>query len=255
MTSTGKIVMAGAIDIHSHIAGANVNTARLLLPERIARASARAETPRSQSAGRRSRPAAAMPRWASPRWSSRRSRRTTRCMRISSSPTSRSSTRRRSRCSATTTSCSACCARRKARPRSATTSPGRWTTSRALGIKVINAGGAAAFKANVRAFSLDDVVPYYGVSSRAIVKALQHAVHELGVPHPLHVHCNNLGLAGQCRDRARHHRGGRRPAAASRASAVLRLRQGGRARLLVGGGAPRRGGECAPRTSPSTSGR
>src|SRR5262249_39599625 len=31
--ATGKIVMAGAIDIHSHIAGANVNTARLLLPE------------------------------------------------------------------------------------------------------------------------------------------------------------------------------------------------------------------------------
>ncbi len=29
----GKIVMAGAIDIHSHIAGGNVNTARLLLPE------------------------------------------------------------------------------------------------------------------------------------------------------------------------------------------------------------------------------
>ena len=29
----GKVVMAGAIDIHSHIAGGNVNTARLLLPE------------------------------------------------------------------------------------------------------------------------------------------------------------------------------------------------------------------------------
>ncbi|MGH6863368.1 MAG: formylmethanofuran dehydrogenase subunit A, partial [Methylocella sp.] len=27
---SGKIVMAGAIDIHSHIAGGNVNTARLL---------------------------------------------------------------------------------------------------------------------------------------------------------------------------------------------------------------------------------
>ena len=73
-----------------------------------------------------------------------------------------------------------------------------WTlaTSRGLGIKVINAGGAAAFKDNVRAFSLDDEVPGYGVSSRAIVKALQHAVHALGLPHPLHVHCNNLGLAG-----------------------------------------------------------
>ena len=31
--AAGKIVMAGAIDIHSHIAGSNVNTARLLLPE------------------------------------------------------------------------------------------------------------------------------------------------------------------------------------------------------------------------------
>ena len=30
---SGNIVMAGAIDIHSHIAGGNVNTARLLLPE------------------------------------------------------------------------------------------------------------------------------------------------------------------------------------------------------------------------------
>lgn len=30
---SGKVVMAGVIDIHSHIAGGNVNTARLLLPE------------------------------------------------------------------------------------------------------------------------------------------------------------------------------------------------------------------------------
>ena len=73
-----------------------------------------------------------------------------------------------------------------------------WTlaTSRGLGIKVINAGGAEAFKNNLRSFSLDDEVLGYGVSSRAIVKALQQAVHELQLPHPLHVHCNNLGIAG-----------------------------------------------------------
>ena len=65
-----------------------------------------------------------------------------------------------------------------------------------LGVKVINAGGAAAFKSNVRAFSFDDEVPGYGVSSRDIVLALQEAVQALGVPHPLHVHCNNLGLPG-----------------------------------------------------------
>jgi formylmethanofuran dehydrogenase subunit A len=65
-----------------------------------------------------------------------------------------------------------------------------------LGVKVVNAGGAAAFKSNVRAFSFDDEVPDYGVSSRDIVLALQEAVHALSVPHPLHVHCNNLGLPG-----------------------------------------------------------
>ncbi len=31
--ASGMIVLAGGIDIHSHIAGTNVNTARLLLPE------------------------------------------------------------------------------------------------------------------------------------------------------------------------------------------------------------------------------
>jgi formylmethanofuran dehydrogenase subunit A len=73
-----------------------------------------------------------------------------------------------------------------------------WTldAARSLGIKVVNAGGSMALKENVRQFGLDDVVPHYGVSSRAIVKALQHAAHAAGVPHPLHVHCNNLGMAG-----------------------------------------------------------
>ena len=46
----------------------------------------------------------------------------------------------------------------------------------ALGIKVINAGASAAFKANARTFALDDEVPGYGVSSRQIVLALQQAV-------------------------------------------------------------------------------
>ena len=68
--------------------------------------------------------------------------------------------------------------------------------SRAIGLKCINPGGSAAFKANARRFGLDDEVPEYGVTSRAIVRALQHAIGALGVPHPLHLHCNNLGLPG-----------------------------------------------------------
>ena len=73
-----------------------------------------------------------------------------------------------------------------------------WTLSHAkcLGLKVINAGGAEAFKFNVRTFDLDDEVPDYGVTSRAIMRAMQKAVTDLGVPHPVHLHCNNLGVAG-----------------------------------------------------------
>jgi formylmethanofuran dehydrogenase subunit A len=69
-------------------------------------------------------------------------------------------------------------------------------TSRALGVKCINAGGASAFKDGALTLSLDDEIPTYGLSTRKIMTALLDAVEEIGVPHPLHVHCNNLGLPG-----------------------------------------------------------
>jgi len=68
--------------------------------------------------------------------------------------------------------------------------------SNGLGVKCINAGGATAFKYNVRAFSLDDVVPFYDLTSRKIVEALQRAIADLKVPHPVHLHCNNIGIPG-----------------------------------------------------------
>jgi formylmethanofuran dehydrogenase subunit A len=73
-----------------------------------------------------------------------------------------------------------------------------WTlnATRCLGLKIINAGGANAFKSNARRFGLDDVVPAYGVSSRRILEVLQRAVCDLKIPHPAHVHCNNLGMPG-----------------------------------------------------------
>ena len=76
-----------------------------------------------------------------------------------------------------------------------------WTlhATRCLGIKVINAGGATAFKFNQRHLSLDDEVPMYGVTSRDILNTVQRAVVQLGIPHPVHVHCNNLGVPGNVR--------------------------------------------------------
>ena len=74
-----------------------------------------------------------------------------------------------------------------------------WTldATRALGVKVINAGGAAAFKDNVRAASRSTTSCRPTASPRAqIVKRCSTRCTTLGVPHPLHVHCNNLGIAG-----------------------------------------------------------
>ena len=68
--------------------------------------------------------------------------------------------------------------------------------TKALGVKTINPGGALAFRENARSFGLDDEVPGTGVTQRAIIKALQGAVDRLGVPHPLHLHCSNLGIPG-----------------------------------------------------------
>lgn len=69
-------------------------------------------------------------------------------------------------------------------------------TTRALGVKCINAGGASAFKDGALKLGLDDEIPVYGLTTRRIMASLLDAVEGIGVPHPLHVHCNNLGLPG-----------------------------------------------------------
>ena len=68
--------------------------------------------------------------------------------------------------------------------------------SQCIGIKVVNAGGINAFKFNQRALDVDEQSIRYKVTPRKIVNVLARAVYELGVPHPLHVHCSNLGVPG-----------------------------------------------------------
>jgi len=195
--ASGLIAMAGGIDIHSHIAGANVNTARLLLPE-YHRAHARrpAETPLSQVG-----------------WTTFETGRLYAEMGFTTvvEPAVAPHNALHAHLELADTPIIdkgiltllgnddfGLDLMRSGESASAIRDHVAWTlqTTRALGIKVVNAGGVAAFKDNIRSFSFDDVVPYYGLTSRAIVKALQQAVHETGVPHPLHVHCNNLGLPG-----------------------------------------------------------
>jgi formylmethanofuran dehydrogenase subunit A len=70
------------------------------------------------------------------------------------------------------------------------------TATAALGVKTVNPGGISAFKFNTRALAIDAPGPQHGVSPRQVVRALARAVFELGVPHPLHIHCNELGVPG-----------------------------------------------------------
>ncbi|GIK97123.1 MAG: formylmethanofuran dehydrogenase subunit A [Alphaproteobacteria bacterium] len=73
-----------------------------------------------------------------------------------------------------------------------------WTlrATQSIAVKMVNPGGISAFKFNERAISFDSPGPHYGVSPRRIVKTLAQAVADLGLAHPLHLHCNDLGVPG-----------------------------------------------------------
>ncbi|MGQ7793456.1 formylmethanofuran dehydrogenase subunit A [Faunimonas sp. B44] len=193
----GKIVMAGAIDIHTHVAGINVNTSRLLLPEQHwTHAARRAETPLGNA--RRStfetgRLYAEMGYTMVVEPAVPPSHALHAHLELADIPILDTAALLVIGNDDFTLNLL-----HGKEGRDALVDYVRATLrdGRGLGIKVINAGGAAAFKENVRTFGFDDEVPSYGLSSREIVLALQEAVVEAGVPHPLHVHCNNLGVPG-----------------------------------------------------------
>ena len=68
------------------------------------------------------------------------------------------------------------------------------------GVKLVNPGGVEMWKhGNGNVTALDDEVEGLGVTPRRVLEAIAGSVDELGLPHPVHVHCNNLGVAGNWR--------------------------------------------------------
>jgi formylmethanofuran dehydrogenase subunit A len=64
-------------------------------------------------------------------------------------------------------------------------------------IKVVNPGGVEAWKSGQRNLSgLDEALAGRGVTPRGILETLSDAATLLRLPHPVHIHCNNLGLPG-----------------------------------------------------------
>lgn len=72
--------------------------------------------------------------------------------------------------------------------------------AKGYGAKVVNPGGVEIWKSGGGdASGLDATVDHFDVTPRKIITGLARAVMELGLPHPLHIHCNNLGLPGNWR--------------------------------------------------------
>jgi len=73
-----------------------------------------------------------------------------------------------------------------------------WMLSRTktYGIKAVNPGGTFAWGWGKNVKSLDDPVPYFEVTPAEIIKELVRINRELKLPHPVHLHTNNLGHPG-----------------------------------------------------------
>jgi formylmethanofuran dehydrogenase subunit A len=65
------------------------------------------------------------------------------------------------------------------------------------GVKLVNPGGVELWKqSNGHVDSIDDFVPGLDVTPRQVLEAIGGAVDELRLPHPVHIHANKLGEAG-----------------------------------------------------------
>lgn len=64
--------------------------------------------------------------------------------------------------------------------------------------KLVNPGGVELWKQkrDGNARDLDQLVDGFDVTPRKILQAVTRAANSLGLPHPAHIHCNNLGMPG-----------------------------------------------------------
>jgi formylmethanofuran dehydrogenase subunit A len=69
-------------------------------------------------------------------------------------------------------------------------------TTKGYGVKVVNPGGTAAWAWGLNCLSINDPVPYFEITPAEIMTGLMKANEYLGLPHSMHVHQNDLGNPG-----------------------------------------------------------
>jgi len=197
---SGQVIMAGAIDIHTHIGGGKVNIARIMLPEdhrghehartRLTRSGCGHAAPSTLSAGYR---------YAEMGY--------TACFEPAMLPMNA----RQAHMEMADTPIVDKGAyvmlgsddfllrmMRDGAEQQAINDYIGWTinATQAMAVKIVNPGGISAFKFNQRQLDLDEENRYYGVTPRQIIKTLAQGIQDLGVTHPIHIHGCNLGVPG-----------------------------------------------------------
>ncbi|MEM1304751.1 MAG: formylmethanofuran dehydrogenase subunit A, partial [Planctomycetota bacterium] len=72
--------------------------------------------------------------------------------------------------------------------------------TKAFAPKLVNPGGVEVWKqGGGHIEGIDDTVPGFDVSPRRIIEGVARAANDLGLPHPVHLHCNQLGMPGNWR--------------------------------------------------------
>jgi formylmethanofuran dehydrogenase subunit A len=70
-------------------------------------------------------------------------------------------------------------------------------STKGFAAKLVNPGGVEVWKSRGgNATSLDDTIDHFDITPRQIISGVATAVDELGLPHPVHIHANNLGVPG-----------------------------------------------------------
>lgn len=70
-------------------------------------------------------------------------------------------------------------------------------STRGYAAKIVNPGGVEVWKSGGgNSHGLDEQVDHFEVTPRQIIAGVAQAAIELGLPHPVHIHCNNLGMPG-----------------------------------------------------------
>jgi formylmethanofuran dehydrogenase subunit A len=69
-------------------------------------------------------------------------------------------------------------------------------TTKGYAIKIVNPGGLESWGFGRNVHSIDDQVPNFGITPREIIRGLAKVNKMLNLPHTIHLHTNNLGIPG-----------------------------------------------------------